>query len=78
MTDHDYDRWELFLSGKLNLPDDLEEGTRRWLEKFAGTNIQEVDSSFTTEEYVSGWNRVREHTSCVPGALHFGTFKAMR
>ena len=78
LTDHDYDRWELFLSGEIELPNDLEEGTKRWLEKFAGTDIQEDDSSFTTEEYVAGWNRVKEHTSCVPGALHFGTFKAMR
>ena len=78
ITDNDYEQWERFLRGELNLPDNIEEGTRRWLEKFEGKEIEEINIELTDKTYTQSWNRVKEHTSCAPGALHYGTFKAMR
>ena len=78
ITDHDYEKWEAFLKGELTLPQDMNQGTKLWLESFQSIEIQEEDLDISTEDYVKSWNRVREHTSCTPGALHFGTFKAIK
>ena len=78
MTDHNYDRWERFIAGEIDLPDGLEEGTKLWLKKFKGMKIEEKEIKISTEEYIKGWNKAKEHTSCAPGAIHFGTFKASR
>ena len=78
ITDHDYNQWEAFLRGEVELPDDLNEGTRMWLETFQGCEISEETPEITTESYIKSWNKVKEHTSCAPGALHYGTFKAIK
>ena len=78
LTDHDYERWEAFIRGEINLPDDLNEGTRIWLESFQNIDIQEEDPEITTDSYIKSWNKVREHTSCAPGAMHYGTFKSIK
>ena len=78
ITDHDYDRWEAFLHGDVELPADMNEGTKLWLEKFKGISIQEEEPIITTESYIKSWNKVKEHTSCAPGALHYGTFKSIK
>ena len=78
MTDHDYNRWESFIAREIDLPDGLKEGTRQWLKKVKGMQIEEQEITISTEEYVRGWNKVKEHTSCAPGAIHFGTFKTSR
>ena len=78
LTDHDYEEWEKFIRGEMTLPRDMNEGTRLWLESFQNMEIHEEDLEISTEDYVKSWNRVREHTSCTPGALHYGTFKAIR
>ena len=78
ITDHDYDRWELFLKGGIQLPSDMNEGTKMWLESFQQIPIKEEKVEITKEDYVKSWNKVREHTSCSPGALHYGTFKSSR
>ena len=78
LTDHDYDRWEAFLRGEIELPEDLNEGTRLWLEGFQGIDITEEEPEITTDSYIKGWNKVKEHTSCAPGALHYGTFKSIK
>ena len=78
LTDHDYNRWEEFIQGKVELPEDLNEGTRLWLEQYKGCEITEEDPVITTDSYIKSWNRVREHTSCAPGALHYGSFKAIK
>ena len=78
LSDHDYERWERFIAGEIELPEGLEDGTKLWLEKFKGMEIEEQEINLSTEDYVRGWNKVKEHTSCAPGALHFGTFKASR
>ena len=78
LTDHDYHRWEEFIQGKIDLPDDINEGTRLWLESFQNCDIQEETPEITTESYIQSWNRVKEHTSCAPGAMHYGTFKSIR
>ena len=78
ITDSNYDQWERLLKGEVAIPPESEEGTRKWLSKFSGTRIEEEEISLTVEEYTKSWNRVKEHTSCAPGALHYGVFKAMR
>ena len=78
LTEHDYDKWEEFLEGGIALPNGLNEGTRMWLESFQGIEIKEEEPTITTESYIKGWNKVREHTSCAPGALHYGTFKSIK
>ena len=78
LTDNDDDKWEQFLRGELQLPDNMEEGTRRWLESFHREPLQDEHITLTVEEYTRSWAKPREHTACAPGALHFGTFKAMK
>ena len=78
LTDHDYDKWEAFLRGEIRLPDDLNEGTKLWLETFQQCEIQEEVPELTTDSYIKSWNKVREHTSCAPGAMHYGTFKSIK
>ena len=78
ITDSNYEQWEKLIEGTIDLPDGLEEGTRRWLEKFKGIKIEDPEIQISTEDYIKGWNKVREHTSCAPGGIHFGTFKASR
>ena len=78
LTDNDYDQWEAFLRGEVQLPTQMEQGTRLWLEHFQGSRIQDEDVTITTDDYIKSWNRVREHTSCAPGAMHYGTFKSIK
>ena len=78
LTDQDYDQWERLIAGELDLPDDMEEGTKLWFEQFVGQPIQEKDVKITRKSYTNGWNKAKENTSCAPGSLHFGTFKAMK
>ena len=78
LTDHNYDQWEAFLQGEVDLPEGMNEGTRLWLETFKGCKIEEETPVITTESYIKSWNKVREHTSCAPGALHYGTFKSIK
>ena len=77
ITDSDYKRWEEFLQGRIHLDVEMEEGTREFLDTFKGMEIKEEEAIYTTDEYVRSWRPVKEHTSCAPGALHYGTFKAM-
>ena len=77
ITDADYEKWEDFLAGKVDTNIEMETGTKEFLKAFKGTQIKEEDAIFTTDEYIKSWRPVREHTSCAPGALHYGTFKAM-
>ena len=77
ITDADYERWEDFLDGKVEVNIQMETGTKEFLEIFRGAKIKEEDAMFTVDEYIKSWRPVREHTSCAPGALHYGTFKAM-
>ena len=78
LTDHDYDKWEAFLKGGIQLPDDMNIGTRLWLEMFQNCEIQEETPEITTDLYIKSWNKVKEHTSCAPGPLHYGTFKSIK
>ena len=78
LTDHDYERWEEFLDGRLQLPENMEEGTRRWLKKVLETPTVERPMEITEQEYVQSWAKPREHAACAPGPMHYGTFKAMK
>ena len=77
LSDHNYDRWEQFLQGNIEIPE-TDRGTELWLKTFKGTTPAEDTINITTEDYVKSWGKTREHTSCAPGHLHFGTFKAMK
>ena len=78
LTDHDYEQWERFLKGQVELPSDMNEGTRLWLESFQNIQIEEETINITTDSYIKSWNKVKEHTSCILGPLHYGTFKSIR
>ena len=78
ITDDDYGQWERFLKQELTLPNNMEEGTRRWLESFHTEPLKDESIHLTVQEYTRSWSKPKEHTACAPGALHFGTFKAMR
>ena len=78
ITDGDYQKWEQFLNGELTLPDNLEEGTRRWLQIILDTPASDEKIEITPESYTRSWMKPREHTACAPGPMHFGTFKAMK
>ena len=78
LTNHDYHQWEDFLQGKVDILSDVNEGTCMWLEHFQGYAIKEETPKIDTEMYIRSWNRVREHTSCAPGAMHYGTFKSIK
>ena len=55
ITDHDYEQWEKFLAGQVTLPEPMEEGTRRWLDKFKGIHIDEEDTTITMDAYTQSW-----------------------
>ena len=78
LTDGDYEQWERFLRDELNLPNDMDEGTRRWLHEIIRMPEQDVKLQMTTDKYVQSWKKPKEHTACAPGPMHFGTFKAMQ
>ena len=78
LTDHDYNTWEDFLEGKVELPDTMEEGTRRWLENILALPTKDRPMEVTEQDYVHSWTKPREHTACAPGPMHYGTFKAMK
>ena len=78
ITDGDYQRWEEFLSGELELPDNMEEGTRRWLQEILNMPGEDKELDLMEEEYIKSWMKPREHTACAPGPMHYGTFKAMK
>ena len=77
LTDHDYEKWEKLLHGELHTEEHAEAGMKKWLEYFTNITIEEEDIALSTDDYVKSWQPVKEHTSCAPGALHFGVFKTM-
>lgn len=77
ITDHDYDRWEEIVQGLFQIETDTDDATKKWLDYYQGLRPQDMDISLTTDEYIKSWRHIKEHTSCTPGAMHFGTFKTM-
>ena len=78
ITDHEYETWEELIKGDLDtrgIEQDI--GTRKWLQYFANTQITEATIPFSTDDYIASWKPIKEHTSCAPGALHYGVFKIM-
>ena len=78
ITDSDYDRWEEIIQGKHTLPEEMSEGTTKWMEFLQSTQNPNRDIEITVEEYTRTWNRVKEETSCAPSALNYSTMKAIK
>ena len=80
LTKDDYDTWESFLKGEIEIPDGLDDGVTQWLELFKGIegDICDMDLTLTHEEMASGWGKIREKTSSLPHPIHFGVMKAMK
>ena len=78
ISDHDIEQWEAVLKGQAELPGNMEEGTRRWLEIIQRTQCQDRELELTVESYTRSWMKPKEHTACCPGPHNFSTFKAMK
>ena len=79
LTKSDYDTWEAFIRGEIEIPPGLEDGTIAWLEKFKGMDIsQDIEMTCDHEELTSAWNKVKESTSSLPQPCHYGTMKTMK
>ena len=72
-----YEKWESILTGEIQLPPDLEKGTRLWFQKMAdtATTLPPFPIPTDTDSYLDSWKKMKETTSSYPG-LHFGHFKA--
>ena len=80
LTKDDYDTWESFLRGEIEIPDGLDEGVHQWLSLFKGIegDICDMDLTLTHEEMIAGWGEIKERTSSLPHPIHFGVMKAMK
>ena len=74
ITDGDYNRWEQFLQGELELPDNMEEGTRRWLQEILNMPASDKTLELTLEEYTKSWVKLCKQTACAPGPMHYRRF----
>ena len=77
LTDSNYKVWEQFLAGTLTINNEMEEGTRKWLDELLSMPAKDEKLELTDTDYVKSWRKPREHTACAPGPMHYGTFKAM-
>ena len=77
-THLNYERWERIVSGELDIPPNLDQGTTLWLKKMGeqSSRIATVPIAINTDSYSDSWRKMKELTSSAPG-LHFGHFKAM-
>ena len=80
LTRNDYDVWESFLRGEIEIPEGLDEGTTEWLSLFKGieSEICDLDLTLTHEQVTQGWGKMKEKTSSLPHPIHFGVMKAMK
>jgi hypothetical protein len=64
----DFDTWEQILSGNITLPADVDEGLLVWYQYII--NIPQhtpLDITWTTEEYVHSWKKMKEDKMTIPG-----------
>ena len=79
LTKYDYDRWEEFIQGDIDIPEGLEEGTEEWLKVFHGMDVSnDIDMTCDHKELIKAWSRVKEDTSSLPHPCHYGTMKTMK
>jgi hypothetical protein len=73
----DFEKWEEILKGKIDLPKEgIEEGTRIWYQYISTQELSEFSISWTTEEYFTSWNKMKEDKSSAPG-IHIGHIKCI-
>ena len=79
LSRHDYDKWESFIRGDIDIPEGLEEGTEAWLKVFHGMDLtQDIDMTCDHKELIKAWSKVKEKTSSLPHPCHYGTMKTMK
>ena len=63
----EYNEWEKLLKNEINIPENLEEGTRLWFEAMQDFTDDPFEVDWTTEEYFEGWKVMSEDKSSLPG-----------
>ena len=63
----EYDIWEKLLRKEIQVPAELEEGTRLWFEAVQNFDDDPVTIEWTTEEYFQSWKLMSEDKSSLPG-----------
>ena len=74
----DFKKWNQIVEGTLNLPREFpaDRGTYLWIKKIQSMKTTEKRTSWTPDEYVEGWKRMKEHTTSAPGPA-FSHYKAV-
>lgn len=64
----DFQKWEQILQGVIQLPEGVNEGLKVWYDYI--TTIEQhtpLDLTWTTEEYVDSWKKMKEEKTTIPG-----------
>lgn len=74
----EYDTLDKLLRGQVQLPSDMEEGTRLWFEAIQENFVEDEDFSieWTTREYFENWAKMSEDKSSLPG-IHAAHIKCV-
>ena len=62
-----YEEWEKLLHQEIEIPEDLEEGTKLWFETIQDFEDNPLHIHWTTDEYFEGWRTMSEDKSALPG-----------
>lgn len=63
----EYDTWEKLLKSEIEIPEDLEEGTKLWFKAMQEPDDEAPEIEWTTKEYFVGWKKMSEDKSSLPG-----------
>ena len=63
----DYETWEQLLHKNIQIPNDLEEGTRLWFDAIQNFEDNPIDLEWDTLEYFQAWDKMTEDKSALPG-----------
>ena len=72
----EYEKWEKILKKEIDLPEDVEEGTRLWYEYIQNFDENTDDITWTTEEYCDSWKKMQEDKASLPG-IHSAHMKCL-
>ena len=79
LTKFDYEVWEDFIKGDIDIPAGLEDGTNEWLKKFHKMDISnDIEMTCDHTELIRAWSTVKENTSSLPHPCHYGVMKTMK
>ena len=62
-----YAEWEKLLKKEIDIPEDLEEGTKLWFNSIQDFDDNPIEIDWTTEEYFDNWKKMSEDKSALPG-----------